>query len=541
MLDVVEKRSLGMAGFRLARDVIAFIETHLRFTNGKPFVLFPWQKRWILEVFREHEVVIEDSETGERVVERRRIIGNSLMTIPRKNGKTGLMAAIACAMAFGPLWERGVEIVCAATKKDQAKILFREVKKMMMASPVFAMDGTWNYHAESIFSEQHGVSFKPVASAEAGIHGENCNFVLLDEVARMRDLKVYDTLNEAVSTRPNSLVVCFSTMDERVDNPMTELIGNVRAREMAGIDASDWHVLEHRANLDADKGGNPDPLDWDNILDANPSAPHIPELMETLRRERRVAAGSDKALGRWITTRLNIAGSSETQLVDPLKWRDCAHPEGRAHLDSFDVGEEVCVGVDLSRSRDLTAVGLWWPERRFLDCMCFLPTNEIVTYEAKHKLPFRQWVEQGHVVAAEGRVVDYGVVAGFLKRIYDRFDVAVVRRDAWGAKIFDNALDKAGAGFECEDIRMGAFTLNNFMIHIENLVDAGLLQHSNSPILNYCVHSTAAVEDKRSVTGVRRPEKAYSTSLIDGAIAAMLALGPDDDTGRISLGDLLEV
>ena len=224
--------------------------------------------------------------------------------------------------------------------------------------------------------------------------------------------------------------------------------------------------------------------------------------------------------------------------MDPLKWRDCAHPDGRAHSDTFEDKEEVILGVDLSRSRDLTAIGMWWPGRRFLDCMCFLPTKEIVSYEAKHKLPFRQWVEQGHVVAAEAKIVDYRAVARFLGRIAERFDVALVRRDAWAADIFDRALEQERVHLECEDIRMGSFTMNNFMINLENLVEGGDLQHSNSPILNYCVHSTAAVEDKRSITGVRRPEKAYTNSLIDGAIAAMLAVGPDDHTGRASRDDL---
>ena len=535
MLNVVEKRSLGIEGYRTARDVIGFVENCLHFTNGKNMVLFPWQKKWILQVFKEHLVVIEDDETGERYSEIRRVVSNSLVSMPRKNGKTGLMSAIAAAFAFGPLYERGMEIACAATTKDQAKILFNETKKMMKASPVFVEDGTFEFYATSIFSEHHGVKFQPVASREAGLHGLNCNVVLLDEVARMPDLKVYHTLNEAVSTRPNSMVISFSTMDDRVNNPMIELIGSVRAREFAAIETDSWHVLEHKADLDDD----PDPLSDNNMRTANPSLPYLPELLVTLEEERKVAATSDYALGRWITTRLNIPGASDTQFLDPLKWAKCASPVGREQLSQYPIDEPVRLGVDLSRSRDLSAIGMWFPERRFLDCMAFLPAKEIAAMETRHKLPFRKWVDDGHLIACDGAVVDYDVIADFLSKLAQRFDVMKMRYDAWGYENLRDALVRSGAEMPAEGVRMGSFTMDPYLIKFENLVEAKELTHSNTPILNYCIASTAVEQDKRSITGVRKPVKAYHNSLIDCTVASMLAVGASPKDDGLSLDQIV--
>ena len=535
MIEEVGRESLGMAGFRTARDTIRFIETHLRFPNGRPFVLFPWQKRWILECFRECLVTFHDTSTGRRWQEVRRIVGNALITIPRKNGKSGFIAALATAFLYGPLWERGMEIVCAATTRDQAKLVHKEAGSLMRASPLFQKDGTFRYLERSIFSEEHNVSFKPVASRESGVHGLNCNVIFLDEIARLPDLRIFDTLDEATSTRPNSLIICFSTMDERESNPMTDLIGNVRAMDMAGIDTSNWLVLEHKADLDDD----PDPLSDNNMLRANPSAPYLPELMRKLEEDRDKARVSDHSLSRWITTRLNIAGSSETQLVDPLKWKRCAHPDGRAHLDSFGAREEVCVGVDLSRSRDLTAIGLWFPERRFLDAMCFLPASQIAVFESRHKLPFRQWVEKGHLIACEGPVVDYRVVSRYLGKVADRFDVLRTRFDAWNVQSLKEAMHLEDVTMPVEEVRIGAFTMDSYMVKFENLVESEGLQHSNSPILNYCVASIAAKPYKDSLTGIRKPVKAYSNSLIDAGIAGMLAVGNKVGAERLTLDDII--
>ena len=534
MLEIVETRHLGWSGYRRARDVIRFAETCLYFGANRPVKLFPWERRWILEVFREHEVVLEDPHTGERKTEVRRVIGNALVSIARKNGKTGLIAVLVVAFLFGPLYERGMEIVCAATKKDQAMLLFKAVMVIMKSSPIIVEDGTFEFYKTSIFSEEHGVKFQPVASREAGLHGLDCNVVLIDEVARLPNLDVVHALDEALSARVNSMAISFSTMDGRVDNPMTELMGQVEARRAAGIEADGWHVLNFCADLEAD----PDPLSDNNMLKANPSMPYIPSLRDALEEARRAAQGSDYFLGRYMTTRLNIAGSSDTQFIDPMRWKAAAHPAGRSHLDEFPHREPVVLGVDLSRSRDLTAIGLWFPDRKFLDCMCFLPEAQIAVREKRHNLPFRQFVKNDHLIACPGPIVDFDVVAGFLANIALRFDVLKMRYDTWGFENLRDALNRVEAYFPTEDVRMGVYSMDPFMIKFENMVDAGNLTHSNSPILNYCIHSIAAVEDKRSITGVRRPEKAYHNSLIDGGIAAMLAVGRSVKGERLTMDQI---
>ena len=543
-IERVATRSLGDAGFDTARDVIEFIETVLQFPSGLPFVLFDWQKEWILEVFQEHEVQFLNVKTGETWWGKRRVVDHSLMSIARKNGKTGLMAAIVCAFLIGPLWVRGLEMACIATKKDQARLLFREVKKLMQASPEIVEDGTFKCHTNSIFSEEHDVMFVPLASTEAGNHGLNLSVVFMDELARMKNLDIYHTMDESISTQPNGMVFGFSTVDGRFDNPLTELVGNVRAREAAGIGSGDWHIIEYKAELDPDKeGGDPDPLSDRNMFAANPSALYIPELMEKLKKERDAARVSDSLLGRWITTRLNIAGASDAQFIDPLKWKECAAAptpaEARRIYNDMTVDEPVVLGVDLSKSKDLTAVALWFPERKFLDCMCFWPSKEVALRQSRHNMPFRTWVEDEHLIACEGAVVDYDVVAAFIANIYRRFEVVKARGDDWRMDELRAALRRADAVSAIEKVRQGAISYDGCMIRLENLVEKRELRHSGSPILTYSILSVAAHEDEKSITGVRKPVKAYHNSLIDGCIAAMLAVGQSAKGERLTRDQIM--
>jgi phage terminase large subunit-like protein len=112
------------AGLSRGQRVIAFVQS-LKLTSGpkagKPFRLDGWQKRIIREVY--------DASTEDG----RRLARIALLSCGRKNGKTGLVAALVLAHLIGPESESRGQIVSAASDKNQAAIIFREAKAMALA------------------------------------------------------------------------------------------------------------------------------------------------------------------------------------------------------------------------------------------------------------------------------------------------------------------------------------------------------------------------------------------------------------------------
>ena len=90
---------------------------------GKPVILELWQKAAISAAFG-----FVEKETGYRQYRRVDLF------VARKNGKSTLSAGIALYMLTSD-GEGGAEVYSVATKKDQAKIIWLEAKKMAQQSP----------------------------------------------------------------------------------------------------------------------------------------------------------------------------------------------------------------------------------------------------------------------------------------------------------------------------------------------------------------------------------------------------------------------
>src|SRR5690606_1087108 len=113
-----------------ANHAIEFIERFTKHSKGsmagKSFLLELWQKALVATIFG----IVHK-------VDRTRKYQEVVLIVARKNGKSTLAAAIGLYLLLAD-GELGPEIYAVATKKDQAKIIWLEAKRMAQKSPVLA-------------------------------------------------------------------------------------------------------------------------------------------------------------------------------------------------------------------------------------------------------------------------------------------------------------------------------------------------------------------------------------------------------------------
>src|SRR5258708_33701279 len=74
----------------------------------------------------------------------------------------------------------------------------------------------------------------------------------------------------------------------------------------------------------------------------------------------------------------------------------------------------------------------------------WLPGDGLAERARKDRAPYDLWKEQGHLLAAPGKSVDYEFVSHWLRGQFDQYNIRVVAFDRWNMKHLKPWLIKAG-------------------------------------------------------------------------------------------------
>lgn len=206
----------------LGYRAISWIEQNCTFTARqfarRPFKLAAWQKQLIIDLLEQSKYREIDPAGVERIVWRRRYRW-ALVGIPRKNGKTELLAALALYFLLGEVTEDAPIIVMAAASEKQANALFGAASKMARWSPRLR-DRVEALGDEIQVRGREEARILRVSSNPSTTHGLNISVLIADELHVWEpgagdDL--WDTLTSAMSTGTEPLVVAITTAGNDLD------------------------------------------------------------------------------------------------------------------------------------------------------------------------------------------------------------------------------------------------------------------------------------------------------------------------------------
>jgi phage terminase large subunit-like protein len=202
--------------------VIEFIERSCRITKGKAagqlVKLVQWQKDLIRDLFA--------LAAGVRLYRR------AYVQMPRKNGKTYLLACIAIYEAvFG---EIGGEIYFVAGDRMQASRAFGEIRRIVELDP--ELRGLFQFYKHSAEIASTGTVLR-VLSAEAGLQlGLEPSFVVFDEVAVQPNDRLWNAMSLGSGTRAQPMIVGISTPGWEKDSLAFRLYQHGRKIQTGEID-----------------------------------------------------------------------------------------------------------------------------------------------------------------------------------------------------------------------------------------------------------------------------------------------------------------
>jgi phage terminase large subunit-like protein len=133
----------------------------------------------------------------------------------------------------------------------------------------------------------------------------------------------------------------------------------------------------------------------------------------------------------------------------------------RAEYRSALRGRRCYVGMDLSSTKDLTALVAVFPDEDGFDVLAqfFVPKDSIRERANRDRVPYDEWAKQGFLVATPGNVVDYEYIRQTLKDWAAEFAIRSIAFDPWNATDLVTRLQDQD-GFTCVPMRQGFSSLS---------------------------------------------------------------------------------
>ena len=418
--------------------------------------------------------------------------------------------------------ESRAEIYAAATKRDQAMILFRDAVAMYEQSPELFNrltssgigEKTWNlaYLATGSF-------FRPIA-AEQGQSGPRPHVALVDELHEHPTNHVIEMLRAGFKSRRQPLLFAITNSGHDLTSPCGQY--HDYAIKVCSGAARDDAFFGFVCSLDDGE----DPFETEACWPkANPSLQeaNLPGV-EYLRQQVLEARGlpSKQALVR----RLNFCQwtQAESPWLSPQVWMPAARDYTAEQLH----GRRAYAGLDLSSTTDLTALVLvvepvesaepW----RILTWV-WMPDADLAQREKDDKVPYTAWVRDGHLLTTPGRAISKLLVLQRLVRLAEQFDIVACAYDRWRIQDLRTLADDAGIQLPpLVEYGQGYKDMSPAVDAFEERILAETLVHDRHPVLTWAAANAVIVPDD---AGNRKLSKAKSSGRIDPVVAAVMAIG----------------
>lgn len=512
--DLIEGPKRGLVwDIESANRAIGFFKDVLRLAGGEfegiPYQLLGWQAFIVGSLF------------GWKADDGYRRFRVAYVEGGKGSGKSPLAAGIGLygLMADG---EPRAEVYAAATKKDQAMVLFRDAVAMVDQSPALGSrvvksgvgTNVWNiaYTATMSF-------FRPISSDD-GQSGPRPHIGLLDEIHEHRNGDVVEVLRAGTKGRRQAMIFMITNSGVGQKSFCRER-HEYGAKVCAGL-VEDDSFFSYICALDDKEDPFTDPSCW---IKANPSL-GITIQAKYLEEQIREARGmpSKEATVR----RLNFCQWVEAHdpWINADTWFACEAVAGPDDLEWMR-GRRCWGGLDLSSTTDLTSLVLLFepieddPAWRLVPFF-WLPAEGLKEKADKDRVPYDVWRDAGHLLTTEGRAINKLAVALKLAWIKENFDLQEIGYDRWRIEDFKSLLNQEGIELPLVPFGQGFKDMSPALDEFERMLVGRNVRHNGNPVMTMCAANAVVVKDP---AGNRKVSKEKATGRVDGIVAAIMAAG----------------
>ena len=474
-----------------ADRVIAFVERYCLIPDGahvgQPMVLADFQREFIRAIY--------DNPAGTR---------RALLSLARKNGKTGLIAALLLAHLVGPEAKKNAQIVSGAMSRDQAALVFNLAAKIVQLSPRLSELVRIVPSGKRLLGLPFNTEYKALAADGKTAHGLSPVLAILDEIGQVQGPQsaFVDAITTSQGAHTEPLLIAISTQAASDADLFSVWLDDADRSNDPRIVSRKYSAPEGCA-LD----------DEDGWRAANPALDVFRSLAD-LREQAKQAARMPSMENTFRNLILNQRVSVASPFVSPGVWKACGVEPG-------DFDGPVFGGLDLSARTDLTAFVLY-DHHGNVRPYFWTPAEGLRDRAARDRVPYDVWHRQGFLRTTPGATVDYAHVVAEIVEIVADVELHAVAFDRWRIDVFKKEMERLGVELPLTPWGQGFKDMSPALDSLEAELLNGRIAHGMHPVLTMCAANAVVTKDP---AGSRKLDKGKAIGRIDGLQALAMAVG----------------
>ena len=368
---------------------------------------------------------------------------------------------------------------------------------------------------QAITDLETGSYAKALSSDNNILDGYAGTTVVIDEYHAAKDNKTYNVLKSGQAQEPNSLLAVISTSGLNLNCPMKNEY-DMLSEVLDGKSQADRYFIAIWELDDREEV-----YDQDNWIKANPifSEPSIKKRMtEKIQADVDLAIKHNNLIPVLVKNFNMWLQASEDSYISADDWN-----AGKSELIPNIDDKDVYIGVDLSKSNDLTSVSWIIPTGEgqfYVDSHSWVGTKYGLDSKIKRDgIDYRSMEQLGEctITRLDSGIIDYDEVFEFIQELIGKYNLTV-KAIAYDPYNFDTLLTK----FEKEDyplfeVRQGTKTLNTPTRDFREKLFDKKIKHNGNQILAYAVNNAVLKTDNNGW----QIDKARNSNRID-PIAALI-------------------
>jgi len=417
----------------------------------------------------------------------------------RKNAKSQELALVGKyeTFMFDETRTEKMQTFVGATKKDQSCIVYDMACEMLEGSDFFTSEENkdkWKISRGRITYNETNSFMRPLNKEDKKKgDGLNIQCAIIDEYHAHETSEIYDVLDSGTGSRSQPLLITITTAGFDLNAPCYNVEYSLCKKILdpdIPIELDNYFVMINELERDEEGHILDDVTDERNWTKANPIVCSYSEGIEGLRKAAEEAAIEPEKMRNFLTKRMNVWIQDRAQgYMNMTKWALCGVSKKKP-FPTLD-GLQTIVGFDLSSRIDLCSLGF--------ECAVnddgliaavshsFMPEEMVRTKEARDRMPYGQWINDGWITATPGSEVDYHFILEYLEKIYDK--------NKWrtGEACFDKALatwlthEVTEMGFTAVEIPQSYSMLSEPTKDFRGKVYNKKIIHEKNPVLTWAV------------------------------------------------------